>query len=115
MTSGTGTTGGELKGMIEIMGGKHVALFFVDQELQRMGLGRALFGRAREACLEREPGLPALTVNSAPNSEGAYRKLGFSPTGPAQTKNGIAFIPLELALSPGRKGRGPTTGSGMEA
>jgi len=96
--------GGGLKGMIEIRDQNHIALFFVDREVQRKGIGRALLAQALEACRDREPGLDRLTVYSAPNSVDAYRRLGFNPTGPQQARNGITFVPLELNLTLDRAG-----------
>jgi len=67
----------------------HVSLFFVDRERQRMGIGRSLIKTAIKAL-----GVDRLTVNSSPNSVEAYRRIGFEPLGPEETKSGIRYTPM---------------------
>jgi GNAT superfamily N-acetyltransferase len=82
--------GGELVGMALIRGGSHLAMLFVAPHRQRRGIGRRLF----ETVLGAVSG-NVVTVNSSPNSEGAYLKLGFTRTGGEAERNGIRFIPME--------------------
>jgi len=88
--------GGALCGMIETRGLSHVSLLFVDRPGQ--GIARALFERALAEGLARDPGMTRMTVNASSYAEPVYRKLGFEPTGPRQTRNGITFIPMAKVL-----------------
>lgn len=81
----------ELVGMIATRGGRHIALFFVDGEHQRQGIGRRLFALAA-----RDGAGIGMTVNSSPYAEPIYRRLGFRPTDTEQVTNGIRYIPMEL-------------------
>ena len=90
---------GELVGVIEVLEGHHVALFFVSPKLQGRGIGGALMRRAVEKCRTDAPGLDAVTVNSSPNAVEAYGRMGFTPTGEEQEKDGIRFVPMALDIS----------------
>jgi len=51
----------------------------------------------REAIRPGRPPKPdgeGLTVNSSPNAVPAYIRMGFSPTGPEEVRNGIRFTPM---------------------
>ena len=63
----------------------------MDTPLQRRGIGRGLLAAAFPALAHGMP--PRVTVNAAPNSLAAYRRLGFRATGPEQVKNGIRSCP----------------------
>ena len=81
-----------IAGVLEIKGAAHVLMLFVAPKFQRRGVARALLSAAF-------PGFPRafpipITVNSVPNSAGAYRRLGFVRTGPEQNVRGIRFIPM---------------------
>ena len=79
----------ELAGVIATRGGgKHIALFFVDVNHQRRGVGRRLFEAVRT---------DNMTVNSSPYAIPVYQKFGFIPTAPEQTVNGLRFTPMALS------------------
>jgi GNAT superfamily N-acetyltransferase len=92
-------TAGEVVGMIEIRGCRHVSLLFVDGRFQRRGLARELLRRALETCRSRGIESMEVTVNSSPNSVRAYERLGFRPTSPEQESNGIRFTAMTLEQS----------------
>lgn len=70
--------------------GSHIALFFVDGQYHRQGIGRRLF----EAVLENS-GAEVITVNSAPFATEVYHKLGFIDTGAERTDDGIRYTPMK--------------------
>ena len=71
--------------------GSHIALFFVDGEYQRQGIGRKLF----EKCLE-DNNNPLITVHSSEYAADVYKKLGFSQTEEIREDSGIRYIPMML-------------------
>ncbi|SHG98895.1 GNAT family N-acetyltransferase [Massilia sp. CF038] len=81
-----------LLGFIGVRERRHVFHMFVDQAHQRQGVARALWQHARAAA-----GNPAqMTVNAAIGAVPVYRALGFVPTAPVQSRNGIAFHPMQF-------------------
>jgi GNAT superfamily N-acetyltransferase len=93
------TAAERIVGMIEVRDENHICLFFVDKRSQGRGIGRELLGRALAQCRENNPDTTAVSVNSSPNSAAVYERLGFVPIGPEETKNGITFVPMSLALT----------------
>jgi GNAT superfamily N-acetyltransferase len=83
---------------------KHVALFFVDSEHQRRGIGRELFRKALEHCSRHDFSTSQITVNASPNSVNAYKNLNFKPTSKEQCINGIRFVPMTMRLQQTRSG-----------
>ena len=61
--------------------GTHIALFFVDGDYHRQGIGKSLWNNR-------------ITVHSSQYAAPIYAKLGFVKTGDIQTENGITFIPM---------------------
>lgn len=62
----------------------HICLLFVRKEFHRRGIAKSLL----QAVLEQSKS-ETITVNSSPYAVEIYQKLGFLPTGPEQTTNGI--------------------------
>lgn len=85
-----------LVGVLAMRGESHIALFFVEREMQGKGVGRALFSAARAAC----PG-DFMTVNSSPYAVEIYKRLGFLPLSEEQEKDGIRFTPMKCMLVSG--------------
>ena len=69
--------------------GKHIALFFVDGNYHRKGIGRNLFNTILECSASKE-----ITVNSSPYAKNIYHRLGFQATDTEQTVSGIRYIPM---------------------
>lgn len=70
--------------------GTHIALFFVNGEYHRNGIGSKLFQTALSECSSNR-----MTVNSSPYAIPIYHKLGFNDTDMEQVVNGLRFTPME--------------------
>ncbi len=80
----------ELVGVIATRNnGAHIALFFVDGDYHKQGIGRKLFKKVLEQSTASR-----MTVNSSPFAVPVYRKLGFIDTDKEQTVNGLRFTPM---------------------
>ncbi len=80
----------ELVGVIATRNsGAHIALFFVDGNYHRQGIGKKLLRKV----LEQSTAL-RVAVNSSPFAVPVYRKLGFIDTDKEQTVNGLRFTPM---------------------
>lgn len=79
---------GRIDGYVE-MDADHLRMIVVDPALQGRGLGLRLMCHV----LDRRRGR-TVTLNSAPNADGFYRRIGFRPTGPRQEENGIVYTPM---------------------
>ncbi|MBE9044958.1 GNAT family N-acetyltransferase [Pleurocapsales cyanobacterium LEGE 10410] len=86
----------EIIGVIETRNYSHISHFFVARKFQRQGIGRELLKRAVRACLDNNPKLAEITVNSAPNAVSAYKSLGFSARDKEETVNGIRYTLMFL-------------------
>ncbi len=69
----------------------HIALFFVDRDYHRRGVGRGLF----ETFLTQSDA-EKITVNSSPYAVEIYQRLGFAATAAEQTTNGIRYVPMQF-------------------
>ena len=90
--------GGEIVGLIEMRGGGHISMLFIDPEFQNCGIATRLFDRALRTALKLDPGLSEVTVFSAPGAVEVYRHWGFAATGPESERDGIRFTPMSLPL-----------------
>ena len=97
-------SGQSINGVIEMRENSHVALLFVKKSHQRQGIAKELIRRSIGICRKRNPNLTSITVNASPNAFEAYKKCGFHGIGREKVKNGIRFIPMELALDHGENG-----------
>ncbi len=95
----TAKSNGRMIGFIEVRDQSHVAMFFVLEEFQGRGVGRALMEAAMAKSQESDREVKEITVNSSPNSVDCYQALGFSPTSKEQAKNGMRFTPMAKSLS----------------
>ena len=71
--------------------GEHIALFFVDGEYHKLGIGRKLFNTLLENNSKSK-----ITVNSSEYAVEIYKKLGFVQTGEIQEDAGIRYVPMIL-------------------
>ena len=81
-----------LIGLIATRDGNHIALFFVDGEYHRRGIGHDLFNTALKEIADA--GYGEVTVNSSPYAAPVYRSLGFTQTDVELLRNGIRFTPM---------------------
>lgn len=78
----------ELVGVIATRNnGNHIAMFFVDGNHHKQGIGKQLFKAVQK---------DKMTVNSSPYAVDIYQKLGFKPTDTEQIVNGLRFTPMQL-------------------
>jgi GNAT superfamily N-acetyltransferase len=82
--------GGAIVGYAEL-DGDHLRMLFVQQDLQRTGIGRKLLKFLR--VFRRGH---TISLNSAPNADAFYLAMGFLPTGPKQQQDGIVFTPMQM-------------------
>ena len=73
--------------------GSHIALFFVDGQYHRKGIGKKLFETVLEHSIADE-----LTVNSSPYAQEVYHHLGFEDTASEQVTDGIRYIPMTYKM-----------------
>jgi len=78
--------------------GSHIALFFVDSNYHRQGVGKKLFQVAVENSIGNK-----ITVNSSPYALAVYHCLGFVDTDIEQTVNGLKFTPMKYMKYNSRK------------
>ena len=71
--------------------GTHIALFFVDGNYHRQGIGKKLFQTIKRECHSDK-----MTVNSSPYAVPVYHKLGFHDVDNEQVVSGLRFTPMEL-------------------
>ncbi len=81
-----------LAGVVAVRDASHLYHLFVDASFQRRGFSRLLWGHARAAVGEANPGY--FTVNSTPYAQPVYERFGFVATGPRVETKGIAFVPM---------------------
>lgn len=80
---------GALLAMAEVRDRNHLVMLFVDPRAQGRGCGGALLRHALE--------LGIATVAASPNAVDFYARHGFQPTGEEQQKNGLRFVPMQIA------------------
>ena len=88
------TVKGKVVGMLATRNnGSHIALFFVDRQYHRQGIGRSLFQQALSNCPTT-----TMTVFSSPYAVSIYRALGFTPTDVELTTKGIRYLPMQYKV-----------------
>lgn len=85
-------------GMIAVKDFVHISLLFVDKQYHRQGIAKKLFNVVLKLCMEKNPSLDAITVNSSPYAVDVYHKFGFFDVSSEQVVDGIGFVPMELNL-----------------
>lgn len=81
----------ELVGVVAMRPPCQISLLFVDPAYHRQGIAKRLLAHALAAY--RKDGEP-VTVHASPYALEAYRRMGFTETGPEQSSSGIRFIPM---------------------
>ncbi|WP_310638539.1 GNAT family N-acetyltransferase [Delftia acidovorans] len=88
--------GDALAGMAALRDGRHLFHLFVGLPFQRRGLARRLWQALQPAI---HPDAGSVTVNSTPFAVPAYERLGFRATSAPLEKNGVAFVPMQIAVA----------------
>ncbi len=83
-------------GVIATRNINHIALFFVDKDYHRQGIGRKLYQMVVEDV--KQNGLDYITVNSSPYAVPVYHKLGFGYTDVEQLTDGLRYTPMKAFL-----------------
>ena len=83
----------KIVGVIATYNINHIALFFVDGNYHRMGIGKKLY---KEVELLNNDDY--FTVNSSPYAHEIYKHLGFFDTDSEQCIHGLRFFPMKKEL-----------------
>ena len=83
----------KILGVIATKDMSHIALFFVDGNYHRKGIGKKLYQKAKELNTKG-----FFTVNSSPYAKEVYEHLGFEAISEEQNVNGLRFIPMETKI-----------------
>ena len=81
-------------GLIQFKDYNHISLFFVEKSFQQKGIGKTLFLKSLNNCIETKLSINTITVNSSPFAVKIYERLGFKKTKFEQNINGIRFYPM---------------------
>ena len=76
--------------------GFHISLLFVERQHQRKGVATKLVRRGAAYCLEQNPELRQITVNSSPKGRKAYEAMGFHKLAPEQVRDGMRYTPMRI-------------------
>ncbi|MFC6673198.1 GNAT family N-acetyltransferase [Marinobacterium aestuariivivens] len=85
---------GEVKGIVELKEGRHVAMFFVDPRCQRRGVGKRLLSSALEHARA-----DVISVSASLSSVPVYISCGFECKGGVAELSGLIYQPMELKMS----------------
>ncbi|WP_312834687.1 GNAT family N-acetyltransferase [Comamonas sp.] len=91
-----GLAGNQLMGVVAVRQGTHLFHLFVGQPFQRGGVARALWSCVKDI-YEWPTATSPTTVNSTPFAVPFYERMGFCEVGARVEKNGVAFVPMQLA------------------
>ena len=83
----------KIVGIIATRNVTHIALFFVDGNYHKKGIGKSLY---EKVCSLNDKGF--FTVNSSPYAKEVYRHLGFESTDEEKCVNGLRFIPMRCNI-----------------
>jgi ribosomal protein S18 acetylase RimI-like enzyme len=87
---------GEIVGWMEVRDSFHISMLFVKKKIQRQGIGRKLVTLAEENAILN--GNRFITLNSSPNSIGAYISMGFAQQSDLCMINGVKFFEMKKDL-----------------
>jgi len=88
---------GALAGVVAMRDNTHLFHMFVPRALHRRGMARRLWQAARDASIAAG-NTTGFTVNASLYALPLYACLGFVATGPKVEMDGIAFVPMCMAL-----------------
>lgn len=98
----------ELTGTLAVNRMGHISLFFVKKEWQGKGIGRKLYQRAYQLCVQGLK-LERITANVTPGMAERFVHLGMHQVDFEQEAGGIIFVPMEAVISGEKKGFGNTS------
>lgn len=81
---------GKILGILAVQG-NHIGLFFVKEEAQNQGIGRALWEYFISQNQDEE-----ITVHSSPYAVSIYKRLGFEMMDEEQLTDGIRYTPMRF-------------------
>ncbi len=84
----------EIKGVVELNEGRHIAMLFVDPGQQKKGIGRKLISSALTYAR-----VETVTVRASLSSVPAYVKYGFKCKGEVGESAGLEYQPMEIELN----------------
>lgn len=84
----------QVRGVIELKEGGHVAMLFVDPQQQSRGIGRQLVAAALAHARSE-----VVTVSASLSSVAAYERYGFSRAGEISESAGLVYQPMTITLS----------------
>jgi GNAT superfamily N-acetyltransferase len=87
---------GEIVGWMEVRDSVHISMLFVKKHLQKKGIGRRLVKLVEETA--SLSGNRSITLNSSPNSIGAYITMGFVQQSDLCMINGVKFFEMKKDL-----------------
>ena len=88
---------GRMIGVISLKDGSHISLLFVNEDFQKIGVGRALvLSLADYAKLKLHTN--ELSVNASPYATEFYHKVGFTDVGPMVNTSGISYTPMKYII-----------------
>jgi len=88
----------QLIGTLSMINMSHIALLFVNSEMQGNGIGNSLIQFGINICLENHPDIKSITVSSTPNSLSFYQNIGFEIIGEETNERGMRFIPMRKMI-----------------
>jgi GNAT superfamily N-acetyltransferase len=86
---------GRLVGVVGLRRKSHLFSLYVEDNMQRKGLGRLLWNHAR-ARAEETGKVDEFTVNSSKNAVPIYERFGFVAEGPIVDSHGVRYVPMRL-------------------
>jgi len=89
---------GVLAGVVAMRDNTHLFHMFVPRAMHRRGMARRLWQAARDTALATG-NTAGFTLNSSLYALPLYQSLGFIATGPKVEMDGIAFVPMRMALA----------------
>lgn len=81
----------EVVGVIELKQGQHIATLFIDPNMQKQGIGRALINKAVTNARKE-----LITVKASLISVLAYKRYGFELSGDIAEAGGLVYQPMQL-------------------
>lgn len=85
---------GKVEGVIELIDGRHIAMFFVEPCLQNQGIGRKLLSTAISFSK-----VDTITVKASLPSVYVYKKFGFKSEGKINKSTDLVYQLMKLKLS----------------